>query len=140
MKRSEDVRGNVELILAIGGKERLFRAKIKHGEGRVGGGGYGKLLVRRFGLVLFADEGRLFALNPGVVTGGIILEPEDEVKVLGGMLNIEEVFFEVLESDWREMSTCEDVLEADVKDGGDTTRADLAECRGRITEAILEQK
>ena len=31
-------------------------------------------------LLLFIDEGRLFALNPSVVTSGVILEPEDEIK------------------------------------------------------------
>lgn len=59
MKRCEDVRGNIQFILAIGRKKRLFRAKIKHGEGRVGRGRHGKLWARHFGhrLARFADEG-----------------------------------------------------------------------------------
>lgn len=142
VKRCEDVRGNIQLILAIGRKERLFRAKIKHGEGRVGRGWDGKLLALCSGrpLVLFADEGRLFALNPRVIAGGVIFEPEDEVEVLGGVFDVEEIFFEVLEADRREVATCEYVVEADIENGGEAARADLAYCRGWVAEAKLEQK
>jgi hypothetical protein len=138
MKRCEDVRGNVQFILAIGRKERLFRTKIEHGEGRVGRRRDGKILALRFGrhLLFFTDEGHFFALNPSVVTGSIIIEPEDEVKVLGGMFHVEEVFLQVLEANWRQMATCEYVLEADIEDGGDATRADFAHSRRGITEAI----
>lgn len=77
MKRREDIRGNIQLILAIGRKKRLLRAKIKHGERRVGRGREGKFLARDFGhrLARLADEGRLFALNPRVITDGVVLEP-----------------------------------------------------------------
>ena len=141
MKRREDVRGNVQLKLAIGREERLFRAKIEHGEGRVGGWRDGKILALRFGchLLLFIDEGHFFALSPSVVTSSVILQPEDEIKVLRGMLHVEEIFFQVLETNRREMSTREYILEADIEDGGDATRAYLAYSRGWVTEAILGQ-
>ena len=140
VKRCEHVRGDVQLILAIGGKERLFRAEIKHGQRRVGGGRYGELLLLRYErLVLFVDEGHLFALDPGVVARGVVLEPEDEVEVLGGAFDVEEVFFEVLEADGGQMASREHVLEADIEDGRDATGADLADCRGWIAEAILER-
>ena len=123
MKRREDVRGNIQFILAIGRKESLFCAKIKHGEGRIGRRRNGKILPLRFGrhLLFFTDEGHLFALSPSVVTSGIIIEPEDEVKVLGGMFHVEEIFLQVLEANWREMATGEYVLEADIEDGGNAT-------------------
>ena len=53
------------------------------------------------GFLLFADEGQLFALHPSVVACGVIVEPEDEIKVLGCAFYIKEVFFKVLEPDWR---------------------------------------
>lgn len=84
-------------------------------------------------LVLFADEGGFFAQDPGAVTGGVVLEPEDEVEVLGGMFDVEEVFFQVLEADGGQMTTCKDVLEADIEYGCDATRTDLADRRGGIT-------
>ena len=141
MKWSEDVRGYIELILAIGGKKCLFRTKIKHGEGRIGRGRQGKLLAVRFGghLVLLVDEGHLLALGPRVVTGGVILEPEDEVEVFGGALDVEEIFFQVLEANWRQVATSEDVVQADIEDRGDAARADLAYGRWGIAKAILEQ-
>ena len=141
MKGCENVRGDIQLILAIGRKERLFRAKIKHGEGWVRRRGEAKIGTLRLGrhLVFFTDEGHLFTLYPSVVTGCVIFEPEDEVKVLGGMLHIEKIFLKVFEANWREVATCKNILEADIEDGGDTTRTDFANSRGRITEAVLRQ-
>lgn len=55
------------------------------------------------------------------------------------MLDIEEIFFQVLEANWRQVPTCEYVLEADIEDGGEATRADLAHGRGWIAEAILDR-
>jgi len=141
MKGCEDVRGDIQLVLAIGRKEGLFRAKIKHGEGRVGRRGYREILALRFGghhLFLLTDEGQLFALCPRLVAGSVVLEPESKVEVFRGMLHVEQVFFQVFEANWRQVPTCEHILEADIEDGGDATRADLADSRGWITEAILE--
>lgn len=121
MKWREDVRGNVELVLAVGREKRLLGTLVEHGERRVGRRWEHEVLALRLGSHLFflVNEGQLFALDPGLVAGGIVLEPEDEVEVFGRVFDIEEVFFEVLEAYWGQMATCEYVVEADVEDGGD---------------------
>lgn len=140
MKRRQNVRGDIQLIVAIGGKKRLFRTQIKHGEGGVGRGRDREIMwALRLGreLVFSADEQHFFALDPSLVTGCVVLEPKDEVKVFGGPLDVEEIFLQVFETDWGEMATCKDVVETDIEDRCDATRAYFTDCRGWITEAIL---
>lgn len=73
-----------------------------------------------------------------MITGGVILEPEGEVKVLGGALDVEEIFLQILEANRRQMPTSEYVLKADIEDGGEATRADLAYGRRWIAKAVLD--
>ena len=55
--------------------------------------------------------------NPGVIAGGVVAEPAEEVEVLGTLLDEEEPFFKVLEAEGQQVFAVEDVFKLHLEDG-----------------------
>jgi len=50
-----------------------------------------------------------------MVTSGILLQPEHEVEIFRGLLDIEEIFFKILETEGRKVFPLKHIVETNVQ-------------------------